>query len=386
MAVRSYQADTGETLWKAYVCVRSKTNPGIRVQRWKFGCKTEKQAEREETQLLKECHLEVINKESQGSSWGSVVEAWEKHLRAEMSDQMNEDTREDYVASLVKHTTIWWKRSAAEITRADIQELLAQLKAHGASNSFLSKTKNTLNRVFVFGMERNLIKGIDRSPTYGISVQRREERKPEILTLAQIRKLLNEARRLESPWYHIWTTALLTGMRSGELYALLWSDVDWENKQLSVTKSYNCRKKLIKSTKSGDWRTVPISQELMTVLKELKANASDRPSLLPRLRDWTKGYQATELREFCLGVGLPSIRFHTLRACFATQLIRSGIAPIRIQKICGWKDLETMQRYIRLAGIEIEGATEALKVLPEAEAMERASAFVAEDTEDEERE
>lgn len=383
MAVRAYQADSGEMLWKAYVCVRSKTNPSIRVQRWKFGCKTQKQAEREESQLLKACHLEVISKESQGSSWGSVVEAWEKHLRTEKSDHMNEDTREDYVASLVKHTTLWWKRSAAEITRADIQELLAQLKANGSSNSFLSKTKNTLNRVFVFGMERNLIKGIERSPTFGISVQRREERKPEILTLAQIRKLLNEARRLESSWYPIWAMALLTGMRSGELYALLWSDVDWENKQLSVTKSYNCRHGVIKSTKSGDWRTVPISHELMALLKELKAQSGDRPSILPRLRDWTRGMQATRLREFCIGVGLPSIRFHTLRACFATQLIRSAIAPIRIQKICGWKDLETMQRYIRLAGIEIEGATEALKVLPEAEAIERAGAFVAEGTEEE---
>ena len=35
-----------------------------------------------------------------------------------------------------------------------------------------------------------------------------------------------------------------------------------------------------------------------------------------------------------------------------------------VQKICGWRDLKTMQRYIRMAGIEIEGATESLRVLP----------------------
>jgi len=56
---------------------------------------------------------------------------------------------------------------------------------------------------------------------------------------------------------------------------------------------------------------------------------------------------------------------NTLRACFATQLIRNGIPPIQIQKICGWKDLKTMQKYIRLAGIEIKGATESLRVLPD---------------------
>jgi len=40
------------------------------------------------------------------------------------------------------------------------------------------------------------------------------------------------------------------------------------------------------------------------------------------------------------------------------------VAPIMVQKICGWKDLKTMQRYIRMSGIEIEGATDCLKMLP----------------------
>lgn len=154
-------------------------------------------------------------------------------------------------------------------------------------------------------------------------------------------------------------------MRNGELYALLWSDVDWDNNAITVSKSYNSRLKCVKSTKAGYWRTVPISSELKALLLELKAHAGDRPTVLPRMRQWTLGYQASELRKFCLGAGLPSIRFHALRACFATQLIRNGVAPIQIQKICGWKDLKTMQRYIRLAGIEIAGATEPLRVLPE---------------------
>jgi ribulose bisphosphate carboxylase small subunit len=32
-------------------------------------------------------------------------------------------------------------------------------------------------------------------------------------------------------------------------------------------------------------------------------------------------------------------------------------------KVCGWKDLKTMQFYIRLAGIDEQGATEPLHLL-----------------------
>jgi hypothetical protein len=32
-------------------------------------------------------------------------------------------------------------------------------------------------------------------------------------------------------------------------------------------------------------------------------------------------------------------------------------------KICGWQDLKTMQRYIRMAGIDEQGATEGLNLL-----------------------
>ncbi len=161
--------------------------------------------------------------------------------------------------------------------------------------------------------------------------------------------------------------ALLTGMRSGELYALLWADIDWENNAITVSKSYDGRFNVIKSTKAGYWRTVPISAELRTLLMGIRVQTDGRPHVLPRPRMWQMGLQAQELRKFCLGVGLPSVRFHALRACFATQLIRNGVPPIQIQKICGWKDLKTMQRYIRLAGIEVTGATEALKLLPDSE-------------------
>ena len=367
MSVTSYVSNTGETLWKASATVRSEKNISVRVQKAKFAIITEREANREETRLIRECEREVSLRENLGSSWGAVVEAWEKHLCKESADSLSETTRTDYVSAIRKYTHGWWKRQAAEITRADVVEALNQLKAHSSSVSYQNKLKVIINRIFVYGIDNRLIGGVDRSPAYGISLGREEEKKPEILTLTEIRKLLQEARRMNHEWFPVWSLALLTGMRSGELYALLWNDVDFENKTIYLTKSYNPRMKCVKSTKSGYWRHVPMSDELIALLNELKAQEPSRREVLPKFRMWTKGQQARVLRAFCEGIGIPSIKFHTLRACFATQLIRSSVAPAVVMKICGWKDLETMQRYIRLAGIETQGATNVLKVLPDAD-------------------
>ena len=118
-------------------------------------------------------------------------------------------------------------------------------------------------------------------------------------------------------------------------------------------------------------REVPISDELERLLRDLQAGAGDRKWVYPRVIAWQRGEAARVLRQFCEGIGMTSVKFHALRACFATQLLRDSVAPVVVMKICGWKDLKTMQKYIRLAGIEIEGATEKLKILPPKDVMGR---------------
>jgi integrase len=368
MAIKPYEVE-GQIFYKVYVNLRCRENPGLRVQRKLRSIKTEREAQREEIRLIRECERELAEKKNRGKTWCEIVDAWEMYLT---KTGINDTTRIDYVAAIRKHTKDWLSRAAKEVTQLEVRQLLERLKGEGVSQSYLCKIKIIIGRAFIFGLEQGLIPE-GRNPTFGIKLRRAEEKKPEVLTFNQIRILLDEAKRLDYAWYPVWAVALLTGMRNGELYALEWSDINWDSKIISVNKSYNCRKRVIKSTKSGCWRTVPISAPLLDLLKELQAKAGDRKEVLPRLQGWSKGEQANKLRMFCVGIGLPSVKFHTLRACFATQLIRKGVAPIQIQKICGWKDLETMQRYVRLAGIETDGVTEVLNILPSEQALGYAS-------------
>lgn len=155
---------------------------------------------------------------------------------------------------------------------------------------------------------------------------------------------------------------------------------------LHVKKSWNARAKQTGPTKAGYWRTVPVSSEFYWFLvHNLKVEAMKSDDfLLPRFWEWDKGWQAAILRGFCQSNRLPSGRFHALRACFATQLIARGIPATVVMKICGWRDMKTMQRYIRLAGIDEGGATEVLRFIPtEVAVMEKVvSLFGGKDSKD----
>jgi hypothetical protein len=132
MAVTSYFGKNAETQWKVSASSRSNLDLSIRVQKAKFGFATEREAEREETKLLRECEREVLSREAQGSSWEAVLDIWAKSLG---DSGLADTTRVDYVASAYKNTACWFKRPAAGITSFDIRELFSQFKAQGRSSS-----------------------------------------------------------------------------------------------------------------------------------------------------------------------------------------------------------------------------------------------------------
>ena len=97
-------------------------------------------------------------------------------------------------------------------------------------------------------------------------------------------------------------------------------------------------------------------------MEDLYINREDE-FVLPRLREWTTGCQAHVLKAFLKELELPLIRFHDLRASWATIMLSKGVEPIKVMSMGGWKDLKTMQIYIRKSGIHIQGITDNLNFL-----------------------
>ncbi len=369
MAIREWIGDQGEKEFSVYVNIRSRPMPHLRFQKRIRGIKTITEAQRVEKNLLKELTMKVAHSEGHGFTWRMVVDKWASFVDSPhyMDRRYNPSTVRDYIAMMQTWTKDWLDRPASELSRGDGREVLDWVLRQGRSKAFQKRLKNTINMIFNWGIETKIIRGVTHSPVFGVKITLKEDKRPEILKLDEMRLLLKVARERRHPWFSIWAVALFTGMRSGELFALKWSDVDFDKGFITVQRSYNKRTKEFKGTKAGYWRTVPISVELNSVLKNL---SKPDEFVLPRLELWRQGQQAKVLKEFCRVISIPEIKFHTLRACFATQLISSGIEPIKVMKVCGWQDLKTMARYLRLSGVEEKGVTDGLSLLPVENNME----------------
>ena len=370
MAIGNYEID-GKALFYASVDRRSKMDASIRVCKRRDGFLTAKDAKVAERELSQEAKKILDERERHGESWGQLVREWEDALYKGRGTErpVQLTTVIDNVAALDKYTSHWLARPASSITKTDVRELLFKMQDEGKSKGRQKAIKNAINGCFNWAIDYGKVRGVLLSPAAGIKIPKGEEKKPEILTLLEIRKLLEGARAYDHPWYPIWAAALHTGMRSGELHSLTWDDLDFENRKITVNKSWNARFKKVKSTKSSYWREVPINAELEVLLKQLKLQAGTRVQVFPRFTDWDRGEAARVLRQFCVGIGIKSVKFHALRACFATQLLRAGIAPVTVMRVAGWKELKTMQFYVRLSGIEIDGATDKLSFITPQEAM-----------------
>ena len=111
-----------------------------------------------------------------------------------------------------------------------------------------------------------------------------------------------------------------------------WNKVNSDARTIKVDTAWNNRDGF-KSTKSGDDRIIEIAPSLLPMLKEIKLNPDGSGFVLPRLERWDLGQQAHDLRVFLAGMGLPRIRFHDLRATWATMLLSRGVEAIKVMKM-----------------------------------------------------
>lgn len=347
MAINTYE-ENGKKLFEIYV--NGLDSAGRRFQRRKRGIETLKKAQAIEFEMKRD--LAKAKDEPVEFRW----EEWLKHCVEEMKYKYRPSTYINYECILNKWMTPLWKGIyLSKISKSDIYTAIYEKLNPKLTLGTRKTILKMVRRVFQMAVEEGVL---DRNPCSGVQV-RVPEVEQKVLTNAEVTIFLREAQLTNHRFYPVWALALLTGMRSGELFALKKTDIDFDAKIISVNKQWTS-KNGISPTKTQRSRVVPISDDLAKFLKELWLKSGDSEHVLPRLIEWENGEQARITREFCQSIGVTSIKFHDLRATFITNLLSRGVSLARVMAIVGHSQLKTTNGYLRRAGVEVKGATDEL--------------------------
>jgi integrase len=141
-------------------------------------------------------------------------------------------------------------------------------------------------------------------------------------------------------------TALLSGLRLGELLALQWNDIDFTSKVILVRNSETF------TTKTRKNRIVPLSNELCHLLIKRKRNIRFECETVfhdrygKKLRDLTVSHN---FKKCIRKAGLnDKLHFHSLRHSFASALVMSGVSLYAVQKLLGHTNSQTTEIYSHL--------------------------------------
>ncbi|MGD0679675.1 MAG: site-specific integrase, partial [Polyangiaceae bacterium] len=141
-------------------------------------------------------------------------------------------------------------------------------------------------------------------------------------------------------WKRLFSLAVYTYMRAGELAALRWEDVDLEHLTIHVHRSADrVRKRGVKATKSDTARTIPIEPALLPLLETMRDEVDGRglvfkmPSvaaLARKLKFYLRRAGVTRANLFASDATRKAVTFHDLRATGITWAAVRGDEPLRI--------------------------------------------------------
>jgi integrase len=230
------------------------------------------------------------------------------------------------------------RQALAKINPADLDRLFADMRAAGLTPRTVEQIRAIIRRALNVALKRGLVARNVATLTDPPHVERKEA---PALSPVDARRLLDALRG--EPRYPLYTVALASGLRLGELLGLRWVDVDLNTGILRVRQA---AQRIARETRfvppktNRSRRQIILPQFAIDVLRTYRAHQSEQRLALGT--EWqdagliftnelgapligtsvTNGFQRALAR-----AGLPKMRFHDLRHGTASLLLAEGVNP-----------------------------------------------------------
>lgn len=226
----------------------------------------------------------------------------------------------------------------------------------GKEGGLSPRTRAHIHRILKSALKHAVkLRLILRNPADDVKAPKAGKATIKTHTIEQTAILLRALR--DTRLYYPVLLAIVTGMRRGEVLALRWKNVDFENKTIRVVESLEQVKQELrfKEPKTGKTRAVILLDHALQDLRAWRIRQAeellrlgvrqDENTLVCARWDGQPLKPDSLTGEFRIAIRkipeVPTIRYHDLRHSHATQLLTNGIHPKIAQERLGHASIKT---------------------------------------------
>ncbi|MCR4691416.1 MAG: site-specific integrase, partial [Lachnospiraceae bacterium] len=255
--------------------------------------------------------------------------------------------------------------SLVDIKPIHCQEVLNKMAQTELSTGTINIVRIMLHSIFEIAVENDMI---IKNPVQSSVKQKGIDAKDKFVPNIFLQKRLIQALEKEK-CYNLFALDLQTGLRVGELTSLKWSDINFEERYLTVNRTvyYSIKEHdFIETTPKtkNSIRKVPLTEEAIKILLDQKHKQkrikktylifNDYVFLSREGKPFANHHLNRRLYDVCKKLEIPQMSMHCLRHTFATRCIESGMKPKTLQRILGHANIQTtLDLYVHVTDDEL---------------------------------
>ena len=362
--IKKYTTKNGETryLFQTYLGIDPLTGKERRTTR--RGFKTMKEAKQAERNLLLDVEENGLpSNQSDGfrdPTFEELASLWLENYKTTVKPSTFENVRSKVEKMTEEH---FKEMKLKKITVAYCQKIVIELsKSYVLYNHYLS----VINRIFKYAV---LMDVLSSNPFDKVikPKSRQTQRKGNFLTKEELKEFLKLAQTTTlSYFFPLVHLMSYTGLRQGEALALKWSDIDFENKKITVNKTAARikEKQTLQTPKTkNSKRVISIDPATLSILKSWKKDQikiyfkngkhfkGDENFIFTNQRgEWVHIHNFIRyFKRFIADHKLKPITPHGLRHTHASLLFSAGVEPKNISDRLGHSTVQiTLDLYTHI--------------------------------------
>ena len=216
----------------------------------------------------------------------------------------------------------------AQVSLPVLEKYISDRQTGGMHINTLRKVLVTLGQILSYAVRHRYI---DHNPLRDVERPRKtgkdeQDKKIIVLTPEQIQSLLENVG--SQKYRTLFLLTVMSGARQGELLGLKWSDLDIENRQIHIQRTYNGGRFFPPKTEQSN-RRVDLGPGVVSELRKwrIACPPNDLNLMFPSDKGnpiSCRNMMRSEFRPAQRKANLPNFRFHDLRHTFASLLIEQG--------------------------------------------------------------